>query len=76
MYALRLDNDNASEYLEDSDNLMTYQERCELHKKKRRLDNYQYGNVYFILGSAAVVEWLWSIADRLIDGECNNTSPC
>ena len=73
--ALRLDNDNASEYLEDSDNFMTYQERRELHKKKRRLNNYQYGNVDFILGSAAVVERLWSIADRLIDGERNNTSP-
>ena len=54
---------------------MTYQERRELHKMKRRLNNYQYGNVDFILGSAAVVERLWSIADRLIDGERNSTSP-
>ena len=73
--ALRLENNNTSEYFEDSDKYMTYQERRELHKKKRRLDNYQYGNVDFILGSAAVVERLWSIADRLIDGERNNTSP-
>ena len=61
--------------MEDSDNFMTYQERRELHKMKRRLNNYQYGNVDFILGSAAVVERLWSIVDRLIDGERNNTSP-
>ena len=54
---------------------MTYQERQELHKKKRRIDNDQYGYVDFILGSAAVVERLWSIADRLVDGERNNTSP-
>ena len=54
---------------------MTYQERRELHKKKRRLDNDQYGNVDFILGSAAVVERLWSIVDRLVDGYRNNISP-
>ena len=73
--ALRLDNDNANEKLEESDNFMTYQECRELHKKKRRLDNYQYGNVDFILGFSDVVERLWYIADRLVDREHNNTSP-
>ena len=61
--------------LGDSDDVMTYQERRDLHKKKRRLDNHKYGNLDFILGSAAVVERLWSIADKLIDGDRNNTSP-
>ena len=73
--ALRLDTDNDNDNLEDSDNLMTYQERRELHKKKRRLDNDQYGNVDFILGFSDVVERLWYIADRLVDREHNNTSP-
>ena len=54
--ALRLDNDNANENLKDSDNLMTYQERRELHEKERRLNNYQHGNLDFILGSTAVVD--------------------
>ena len=73
--ALRLDNDNYNENLEVSDNLMTYQECQKLQKNERRLDNYQNGNVNFILGSTAMVEWLWSIANRLVDGERNNTSP-
>ena len=42
--------------LGDSDDLMSYQERRDLHKKKRRLDNHKYRNLDFILGSAAVVE--------------------
>ena len=59
------DTDNGN--LGDSDDLMSYQERREF--------NHKYGNLDFILGSAAVVERLWSIADKLIDGNRNSTSP-
>ena len=36
---------------------------------------YNYGNVDFVLSSAAVVERLWSLADEIVDGARNNTTP-
>ena len=36
---------------------------------------YNYGNADFILSSAAVVERLWSLADKILDGARNNTTP-
>ena len=61
---------------EDHDNeLMTYQDRRKIHKKRRRLDDADYKNLDFISGSSAVVERLWSIANTIIDGDHNSTSP-
>ena len=36
---------------------------------------YNYGNTDFILSSVAVVERLWSLADKILDGARNNTTP-
>ena len=54
---------------------MTYQVRCEGHKKKRRLNDVDYGTLDFILGSTAVVKQLWSIDDAIVDGKCNKNLP-
>ena len=47
-------------------------ERASSAEKNKSRD---YGNCNFILGSAAVLECLWSIADGIIDGNRSSTSP-
>ena len=59
----------------ENDQPITYKERWEKFKNKSLYDGTDYGCVDFILGSAAVVERLWSIADGLIDDVCITTSP-
>ena len=36
---------------------------------------YNYGNEDFVISSAAVVEQLWSLADKIVDGVHNNNTP-
>ena len=68
--SLEVQNPNFAENIED-DTTMTYKQRREQLKKKSTNDVQDYGCLEFILGSVAVVERLWSIADNLIDGACN-----
>ena len=44
-------------------------------QNRSQRDEADYGDLDFILGSAAVVERLWFIVDELIDGPRNNTFP-
>ena len=72
--SLEVHNPNIAENIKD-ETTMTYKERREQLKIKSTNDIQDYGCLYFIVGSAAVVERLWSIADKLIDGDRNNTTP-
>ena len=73
--SLRLDIEGTNDNADVNNKRMTYQYCCEMHKKKRRLNDVDYGNIDVILGSATVVEQLWSIADAIVDGERNKISP-
>ena len=44
-------------------------------RKKVKLNNFDYVNCDFILGSTACVERLWSIAKEILHGPRNRTSP-
>ena len=67
---------NTTENTEDSNVVSnSYEERRNSFKRRKKNKSHDYGNCNFILGSAAVVERLWSIADRIIDGNRARTSP-
>ena len=72
--SLRLDNSNEKES-SNNNNASTYEERLTSYAEANLNNNYNYGNCNFILGSAAEVERLWSVADRIIDGNRSSTSP-
>ena len=58
----------------DREGEVSYEER--LRKRKRQRDNPSgYMNCDFILGSAAEVERLWSVASHVLTDERKNTSP-
>lgn len=52
---------------------MTYQACLEIHKRRKILDDMDYGNVDFIIESTTVVEQLLRIANAIVDGNCNLT---
>ena len=67
---------NTTENTEDSNVVSnSYEERQNGFKCRNKNKSHDYGNCNFILGSATVVERLWSIADRIIDGNQARTSP-
>ena len=72
---LELIDGEAVENVDGAGSEMTYKERRSLYQNKGKYNQANYGDLAFILGSAAVVERLWSISDNLIDGERNKTSP-
>ena len=74
-FNLKISDANVVGNVEGNDTNITYKERRNRCKNKSHCNEVDYGELDFILGSAAVVERLWSIADGLIDGHRNNTSP-
>ena len=72
---LKVNDINVVGNIEECDSRITYKERRNRCKNRNQHDEADYGDLNFILGSAAVVERLWSIADKLIDGTRNNTTP-
>ena len=44
-------------------------------KRRKKNVNNEYGNCKFILGSSAVFERLWSMANNFLDGNWSRTSP-
>ena len=71
---LRLNIKEGTNDVDDDNDPMTYQACREMHKKWRRLDDVYYGNLDVILGSAAVVERLWSISDTIVNDKRNSIS--
>ena len=67
-------NDDGNSSSSDREGEVDYEER--LRKRKRQRDNPSgYMNSDFILGSAAEVERLWSIATNVLTDERKKTSP-
>ena len=68
-----------SVYINNHDNMtktnLSYEERINSYKNKKTIDNFEYGNCDFILGSAPVLEHLWSIAELLLAGNRGRTLP-
>ena len=71
---LRLNNNYGNNENENNDYDL-YEKRRILFKLIKKNVNYDYGNCNFILGSSAVFEHLWSMANKRLGGNRSRTYP-
>ena len=70
----RINSNDGNNYNNNNDD-NSYEKRLMIFKHRNNNVNHDYGNCNFVLGSSAVVECLWFMANKLLDVNRSRTSP-